>query len=59
VKHLLVSVIVALLVIPAIASRDPHPRRGARRMVLWLLVFNLLYVAYVTLVHANYFVPVR
>lgn len=58
-KHLLVSIVVALLVVPGIAARDPRPRRGAQRMVLLLLVFNLLYVAYVTLVHANFFVPVR
>ena len=57
-KQLLVAIIVAAIVIPVITSRDPDPRRGARRMVLALLVFNLLYVAYVTLVHASSYVPV-
>ena len=58
-KHLIVSVIVAVIAIPAIVSRDPNPRRGVRRMVVLLLAFDLLYVAYLTLVHATYYLPQR
>ena len=57
VKHVLISVIVAVIVLPVIAARDPNPRRGATRMVLYLLAFHLLYVGWLTLVHANYVLP--
>ena len=56
-KHLLVSIIVALVVAPALAARDRIPQRGVRRMVVFLLVFHLLYVAYLTLWYAPYVVP--
>jgi len=56
-KHLLVSIIVALVVAPALAARDRIPQRGVRRMVVFLLVFHLLYVAYLTLGYATYVVP--
>lgn len=58
-KHVLITIIVAVIAGPVIAARDPNPRRSARRMVWFLLAFNLAYVAWVTLVHANYFVPQR
>jgi hypothetical protein len=57
VDQLLASIIVALVAAPALAARDPNPRRGARRAVLFLLGFTLLYVAHVTLVHAPFFPP--
>lgn len=56
-KHILLSIIVATVVLPAIAARDPNPRRGTTRLVLYFLLFNLLYMAYVTLVHATYVLP--
>jgi hypothetical protein len=56
-KHLLMASIVATVAIPAIAARDANPLRGARRMVWLFLAFDLLYVAYVTLVHATYVLP--
>jgi hypothetical protein len=55
---LLMSVFFAQVLIPALAARDPKPRRGVKRMVLLLLVFNALYVAYLTQLHPVWFVPV-
>ncbi len=57
-KHLLMSIIIVLIAAPALAARVRDPRRGARRMLVALLAFHLAYVAYVTLVHAPYYVPV-
>lgn len=56
-KHVLLSIIVATVVLPAIAARDANPRRGATRMVLYFLLFDLLYVAYAAFVHATYVLP--
>jgi hypothetical protein len=58
VEQLLVSIIVAIVAAPALAARDPDPRRGVRRAVYSLLAFTLAYVAYVTLVHATWVLPV-
>jgi len=54
---LLISVLIAALAIPAMAARDPNPRRGVKRMVLLLLAFNAVYLAYITLVHPFVFAP--
>jgi hypothetical protein len=54
---LLLSIVFAALAIPALTARHPDPRRGVRRMVLLVLAFNALYVAYITLVHPYAFVP--
>jgi len=54
---LLISVLLASLAIPIVSARDQNPRRGLKRMVLLLLAFNLLYVAYLTMVHPFVFVP--
>lgn len=54
---LLMSVVIAAVAIPAIASRERDPRKGMRRMLLMLLIFNGLYIAYLTLVHVAFYVP--
>jgi hypothetical protein len=54
---LLLSVVLASLVIPALAAFGRDPRRSVRRMVLLLFVMNAVYLAYVTLVHPYVFVP--
>ena len=54
---LLLSVLVATVAIPVMVARDANPMRGLRRMLLLLLAFNALYVAYLTLVHPVAFVP--
>ncbi len=42
-KLLLYSVLVALVLIPALAARDPVPLRGLKRALIWTLVFDALY----------------
>jgi len=41
---LLTSILVATIVIPLLAARDAQPRRGFRRAVIGLLVFDALYL---------------
>lgn len=54
---LLISVVLAAIAIPAAAARDPRPRRGLVRAILWLFVVNALYVAYIVLLYPALFVP--
>lgn len=42
-KAILLSVLVALVLLPAWAARDPHPTRGLKRAVLLMVAFNLVY----------------
>jgi hypothetical protein len=56
-QQLLVSIIVAIVAVPAIASRDPDPVRGLRRMLFALTAYAIVYVAWVTLGHATWAVP--
>lgn len=44
-KLLLLSVVIAMLVIPSRAARHSNPVSGFRRALLWMLAFNALYVA--------------
>jgi hypothetical protein len=55
---LLMSVFLANLLLPVVAARDPRPRRGLKRMMVLLLVFNGLYVLYLTQFHPVWYVPV-
>lgn len=54
---LLLSVVFAALFVPVLAARHPNPRRGVWRMLLALLLFNALYLAYVSLIHPVLFPP--
>ncbi len=54
---IMLSILLATVAVPALAARDPNAPRGARRMVLALLVVNSLYVAYAALVHVVVRVP--
>jgi hypothetical protein len=38
------SLILALLTIPFVAARDPHPRRSLKKALLLFVGFNLLYM---------------
>jgi hypothetical protein len=40
---LLQSLMLALLLIPIVAARDPRPRRGLKKAVVWFVGFSLLY----------------
>lgn len=54
---LLMSIVLAGIVVPALAARDRDARRGLRRMLVILFVVNVLYLGYLTLVHPFVFVP--
>ncbi len=54
---LLMSVMLASVAIPLATALDRNPRRGLKRMLLLLLVFNLAYVLYLTRWHPVLFVP--
>lgn len=56
-KAILMSVIVATIVVPTLAARDRNGRRGLKRMLVFLIAFNLLYVLLVALVYTTYFEP--
>jgi len=40
---LLQSLMLAILVIPIVAARDPRPLRGLKKALVWFLGFTLLY----------------
>jgi formate-dependent nitrite reductase membrane component NrfD len=42
-KALLISVVIAMVVIPLLAASEPDPRRGLKRAVLGLTAFNVVY----------------
>lgn len=44
-KLLLISVILAAVLVPARAARDPNPRRGLKRALWAMVVINVMYVA--------------
>jgi hypothetical protein len=43
-KLLLISILIANLTLPMLAARDPSPRRGLRRTVVSLVLFNVFYL---------------
>lgn len=53
----MLSVVFAAIVVPAVAARDRSPLRGVKRLFLYLLVFDALYVAYLALVYVPRNVP--
>ena len=38
------SVMLATLVIPFVAAREPHPVRALKKALAWFVGFNLLYM---------------
>ena len=50
-KLLLVSVLIASVAIPALAARDPDPRRGLKRALWQTLLFDTLYALAVLYVY--------
>ena len=50
-KLLLLSVIIASVVIPVLAARDPNPRRSLRKAVFFMIVFNVLYLLAIRFVY--------
>jgi hypothetical protein len=51
------SVVFAAMAIPALASRARNPARGLRLMLVLLLLFNLAYLGYLSMIHPAVFVP--
>jgi hypothetical protein len=48
-KQFLITLILAPIVVPALAARDPMPLRGLRRGLWLVLAFNLVYALVVGL----------
>lgn len=44
-KFLLVSIVFANVAIPIWAGREKNPRRGLKKAVAWMLVFDVIYMA--------------
>lgn len=42
-KLLLMSMPLALVILPILAARSTHPRRGLKRAIVAMVVFNVLY----------------
>lgn len=43
-KLLLLSFVVALVALPILAARDPHPRRALKKTIAWTVAFNAFYL---------------
>ena len=56
---LLLTIVLAAIAFPMIAARASDPRRGMRRLMVMILVFNAFYLFYVTRLHPYWFVPQR
>lgn len=50
---LLRSMLVALIVIPLVAARDPNPVRGLKKAIAWFVGFNLLYMLALRFVYSQ------
>lgn len=53
----LMSVLLASIALPAVLARDRNPKRAVKRLLVLLLVFNALYLAYLTMVHPFRYFP--
>jgi len=42
-KGILLSVVIAMILIPVLVARDPNPFRGFRKLLIYTFVFNLMY----------------
>lgn len=56
---LLLSILLVALAFPVWAARAADPRRGIRKLLVTLFIFNALYLFYVTRMHPELFVPVH
>jgi hypothetical protein len=43
-KLLLISVVIMMIAMPVMTSRDRNAHRGVRRTVLFFFIFNVLYL---------------
>jgi hypothetical protein len=49
-KLLLLQVLYALLIIPSLAARNPHPVRGLKWALLLIVLFNIWYAVAVLVI---------
>jgi hypothetical protein len=50
-KLILVSILFANVFIPFRAARDPKPRRGLRKALVWMSLFDLAYLFALTVLY--------
>ena len=43
-KLVLLSIVIATIALPARAARESSPRKGLRKVIIWMLVFEVFYV---------------
>ncbi|HEX3596551.1 MAG TPA: hypothetical protein VHU80_15680 [Polyangiaceae bacterium] len=43
-KAFLLSLIISAIVIPAITAKEKNPRKGLKKTIVWVLVFNAFYL---------------
>jgi predicted cobalt transporter CbtA len=43
-KNLLLTILIATITIPLVAASDRSPTRGFRRMIFWMVGFNVFYL---------------
>ncbi|GHH01190.1 hypothetical protein [Comamonas sp. JC664] len=42
-KLILMSVLILTIALPGKAARDPNPKRGLKKAILWFVLFNAAY----------------
>jgi hypothetical protein len=52
-KLLQLSVLIAIIAIPARAARDPNPARGLRKALIHTIYFNLFYLFIIMFVYGR------
>ena len=49
-KLALLSIALALVILPLVAARDPHPWRGMKKALVWVVAFNAFFVFFLRFV---------
>jgi hypothetical protein len=50
-KAILISIVAATIIIPMWAARDRSPRRGLRKAIAYIAVFNIAYLLAVMFIY--------
>jgi len=56
-KVAMLSIILVTVAVPMACAGVRNPRRAVQLMALLLLLFNAVYITYVTMIHTAYFQP--
>jgi hypothetical protein len=43
-KALLLSIMIATIFLPAVAAKEKNPKKGLRKAIIYMLVFNAFYL---------------